>query len=67
MNPSDSREFPPPKVGDRMAVRCRGHWHYGYLHDGPTWDDESEGLNYFEVGGSPLTLEQVERWVREAQ
>lgn len=65
--PAGTREFPAPKLGDRMAVKCRGHWHYGVLSTEPSWDDPEEGLKYYEINGCVLTLERVERWVREAQ
>ena len=51
--PSDTFEFPPPRIGDRMARKCRTHWHVGVA-----WHDEDEGESgYYETYGAPLTLE----------
>lgn len=49
---ADSSEMPAPKFGDRMAVKCRQHWHVVVA-----WWDDDEGEARLEViYGAPLTL-----------
>ncbi len=45
-------DFAPPRIGDRVARKCRTHWHVGVA-----WYDEDEGESgYYETHGAPLTL-----------
>jgi hypothetical protein len=56
-------EWAAPIAGQRMAIKCRGHWHVGIVHDGPSWDDDEQGLTYWEVNGFAMTNERAVAWV----